>query len=226
MCPYRRARWRVAKQEPTPEYLQHYRSIVDEKGAGFDATGWRNQSFQIERFRVFQDMYDFTGKVVLDAGAGQADFAAYLLDQDIGYSSFHAFEAIPEMAALIAQRALHNVVVHEVDFAADPSSFRNVADADVLVFSGSLNTMPQAKALEVLTEAWEVCGDALLFNFLSDRCDPALRATETGPASRFDTLRLLDWALERTPRVRFGQEYLDGHDATIGMYKASASRAD
>ncbi len=220
MCHWRCARWRVAENPGTPEYLQHYRSIVDEKGAGFDATGWRNPDFQLQRFRVLTEMYDFAGKVVLDAGAGQADFASYLLDRNIAYASFHAFEAIPEMAALIARRTLHKVVVHERDFAADLSSFREVPNVDVLVFSGSLNTLTQDRALQVLAEAWDVCGQAVVFNFLSDRCAPELRKAETGPANRFDTVGMLGWALERTPRVRFRQEYFDGHDATIGMFKA------
>ena len=70
MCHWRRARWRVADTQGTPDYLQYYRSIVDEKGPGFDATGWRNPEYQLQRFRVMTEMYDFANKVVLDAGAG------------------------------------------------------------------------------------------------------------------------------------------------------------
>ncbi|MHC4975142.1 MAG: hypothetical protein ACYTF7_00890 [Planctomycetota bacterium] len=209
----------MAEAANTPEYLRHYREIVDEKGPGFDATGWRNPDFQIERFRVFGEMYDFAGKVVLDAGAGQADFAAYLIDEKIVYESFHAFEAIPEMARLIATRGLPNVVVHQRDFAADVGCFGEVSDVDVLVFSGSLNTMEQDAAVRVLERAWEACGEAVVFNFLSDRCDPSLLKAETGPASRFDTLALISWALEKTPVVRFRQDYLGGHDATIAMLR-------
>ncbi|MFG0257961.1 MAG: hypothetical protein ACF8GE_08685 [Phycisphaerales bacterium JB043] len=209
----------MAERSSTPEYLQHYRSIVDEKGPGFDATGWRNQSFQIERFRVFTEMVDFQSKVVLDAGAGQGDFASYLLENAIEYSSFHAFEAIPEMAQLIGDRSLRDVSVHTCDFAQDQSAFERVPDAQVIVFSGSLNTLTQLHAVEVLGRAWRACSEALVFNFLSDSCAPELRDTETGPANRFDTVGLVEWALQRTHLVRFRQEYLDGHDATIGMLK-------
>ena len=47
----------------------------------------------------------------------------------------------------------------------------------------------------------------------------ALMEKDTGVATRFDTLDWLDWALRTTPNVRFRQDYLQGHDATIAMLK-------
>ncbi len=49
--------------------------------------------------------------------------------------------------------------------------------------------------------------------------DPSRTDENTGPAKRFDTLAMLDWAMTRTPLVRFRQDYLGGHDAAITMLR-------
>ncbi|MAY74448.1 MAG: hypothetical protein CMJ31_06935, partial [Phycisphaerae bacterium] len=112
----------------------------------------------------------------------------------------------------------------EADFASDESIGRTLISterADVLYFSGSLNTFQHKAAAKILERAWEAVaqkpGASLVFNFLSDRCDAERRKLPTGPAHRFNTLKLLDWAMEQTPVVQFRQDYLAGHDATIAM---------
>ena len=86
------------------------------------------------------------------------------------------------------------------------------ASTDVIVFSGSLNTLPQARAEQTLESAWAATAEALVFNFLSDRTGRPPKP-ESGPARRFDSLALLRWAMDRTPLVRFRQDYLKGNDA-------------
>jgi len=203
--------------DDTPEYLAHYREILDEKGAGFEATGWRNKDFQRERFRVFCAMQEFTDRVVLDAGAGRADFAVHLLDEGIHYERFIAMDAMAEMTELVRGRGVPRLEGVTHDFAGDARGFEPFRDVDVIVFSGSLNTFEQPHAMRVLDQAWAAAGEAMLFNFLTTRCPAARRGDDTGPAHRFDPLALLDWALGQTPLVRFRQDYLGGHDATIAM---------
>jgi hypothetical protein len=203
--------------DETPDYLAHYRGLIDEKGAGFEATGWRNADFQRERFRVFCAMQAFTDRVVLDAGAGRADFAVHLLEEGIHYERFIAMDAMAEMTELVRQRSIPRLEGMTLDFAGDARAFERFNDVDVIVFSGSLNTFEQPHALRVLENAWAATREALVFNFLSARCPVARRGDDTGPAHRFDPLALLDWALDQTPLVQFRQDYLGGHDATIAM---------
>jgi hypothetical protein len=59
----------------------------------------------------------------------------------------------------------------------------------------------------------------VVFNFLSDRAGPECLARDVGPARRFNTVGMIDWALTHTSLVSFSQDYMDGHDATIMMDK-------
>lgn len=208
-----------AEKAAVAAHLQHYRDLIDDVGPGFEATGWRRKDFQSERFRVFMQMQDFEGRVILDAGAGRADLAAHLLDSGIQFERFIAVEAMPEMAELIESRAMPGVEVACYDFATAGDAFSRFDGVDVTLFSGSLNTMPFESARGVLQRAWESAGEGILFNFLSDRCPPELLKKDSGPANRFDTLALIDWATSETSLVRFRQDYLGGHDATIAMLR-------
>lgn len=200
-------------------YLAHYRGLIDRVGAVFEATGWRSKAFQTTRFDVFSEMVDFTGLRVLDAGAGRGDFAAYLTERGVGYREIVALDAMPEMVETINGRGLPGVSAHRVDFAEDTDAFVRTGPVDAVVFSGSLNTLTQEHALGVLGRAWDAAGLALIFNFLSDRAPRAMLEKPTGPAHRFDTVGMIEWALERTPGVRFRQDYLGGHDATVVMLR-------
>ena len=65
----------------------------------------------------------------------------------------------------------------------------------------------------------DAAAEGVIFNFLSDRAPAKLLAQPTAPAQRFNTIRMIDWALTKTPSVQFRQDYFNGHDATIGMLK-------
>lgn len=98
---------------------------------------------------------------------------------------------------------------------------------EIFVFSGSLNTLDQVMALRVLERAWNALvpggqgegrpGAGMIFNFLSGACGNKWRGVDTGPAKRFDPRAMMDFALGRSAKVAFRQDYLDGHDATILM---------
>ena len=74
-------------------------------------------------------------------------------------------------------------------------------------------TEPTAQAL--IATAFAAAAQGVAFNFLSNRCHARWADRILTPATRFDTAAWLDWALDRTSRVAFTQDYLDGHDATI-----------
>lgn len=213
-------------KQPAPEapraapYLDPYRKAVDAFGASFEATLWNSREWQTARFEIMRKMYSFEDRVVLDAGAGQGDLASYLTEKGARYERYIGLEAMPEMAAFGRTRGLARAEFHEIDFVADERAFERFAGVDVIVFSGSLNTLEQGAAEMVLERAWKTCGDGLLFNFLSDRHDKRQAVSDTGPAKRFDTVRAVDWALKRTTGVKFRHDYFThGHDASVCMLK-------
>jgi SAM-dependent methyltransferase len=167
-------------------------------------------------------MEDFSGLTVIDAGAGQADFAAFLIERGEMPARMIAIDAMPEMVEAIKHRGMNGVEAHVCDFAgADcADAFTRFGDVDSVVFSGSLNTLDEKLARSVLERAWEAVGRSLVFNFLSDRAPAELLVKPTEPAHRFDTAGMVEWALERTAGVWFRHDYLGGHDATIAMVKA------
>lgn len=210
----------------TPPYLAYYRLLVDRVGAGFEATGWRSREFQAERFRVMAEMVDFSGMRIIDAGAGRADFAAWLIERGVRFERMIAQDAMPEMVERIQERDLTSTEGALCDFASAEDAFMRYGEVDAVVFSGSLNTMEQPHALEVLERAWasvRPAGGAVVFNFLSDLAPRAMLEKPTEPAHRFDTLGMLSWALRKTPGVRFRHDYLGGHDATIAMMSGASS---
>jgi len=209
----------------SPAYLAPYHEAIASHGASFEATGWKNRDMQLARFDIMIDMTDFTGRVIIDAGSGQGGFADHLAERAIEYGRFIGLDAMPEMVEQSRAKRLPESEFHVCDFAGETDSFSRFAKraggpgADLIVFSGSLNTMEEDAALAVLERAWAAATEGVLFNFLSDRATRRLLDADPSPARRFNTIRLLDWALDKTPAVQFRQDYFAGHDATIAMFR-------
>ena len=217
------------EERESRSYLRPYADATRRHGPRFEATLWQNQQKQSDRFRVISEMVDLTGKRVLDAGAGLGDFAEWMRRHRVRYKAYVGIEGVAELAQRASDRGLKRAAMCVEDFAHDEGAFGerawpgdagSVAPArpDVIVFSGSLNTFRWPDPLPVLERAWEGCGVAVAFNFLNSRHRPGVNDPGSGhPAWRFDPLLLMDWAMERTSRVRYRQDYFDGHDATIVM---------
>lgn len=211
--------------------LAPYREAVAGGGPTFESLLWRNKDFQTTRFRVLTGLCGVGGRVVADLGCGRADLLALWRHEGAGERGYVGVEGVAELAAFCRERlereGFASAWIEEADFAADRRLFDRIQrdhGVEALIFSGSLNTFEPSAALAVLERAWESllrhAGEGpprtLAFNFLSDLYEDEPDA-DLGPARRFDTKGLLDWALARTPRVRFRHDYLDGRDATIAM---------
>jgi SAM-dependent methyltransferase len=164
------------------------------------------------------DMFDFEGRTILDAGCGRADLARWLCREQVRYRQYLGIDAVPEMLQFAREQGIPNAEFRLLDFVADEHSFCAAAQRgapDVVVFSGSLNTLPQEMALAVVDRAWSACRIGVVFNFLSvfDGADGE------GPARKYSPVEMVRWALERTVLVAFRHDYLDGRDGTIVMRK-------
>lgn len=222
-----------AARAGTGDHLKPYQEAVERFGACFEATLWASERHQRTRFEVLMRECPFEGLSVLDAGCARAEMLAYLGEHAVmprRYIGIEGVEALANAAreclagCRVASLILEGDFVHDSALLARAARDAGESDgrADVVVFSGSLNTLKTDAAIEVLERAWPVARRALAFNFLSDCCDDSVRGGDTGPAHRFDTRRVLGWALSRTPLVRFRQDYFEGgHDATIVMRRGA-----
>ncbi len=200
-------------------YLQPYREAQKVHGGEFDVTLWASPASQRRRFAAMVEMVPMAGRRVLDAGCSRGDFAAYLIERDIGFTRFIGVDGLAEVVAFAEARGLARSRFVAGDFVRDVSLLATDSP-EVVTISGSLNTMDLDMACRVLEGAWAACREALVFNFLSDRAGPKA-PIQLDPARRLPTMTLLDWALTRTSRVQLRQDYFaNGHDASIAMFKA------
>lgn len=223
------------------DYLKPYADAVADAGPRFEALLWRNRESQQQRFIALAEMLDLPGRSIADMGCGRADLAVFCHERGIMTARYIGIEGVPELAQasadVIAVAGLAHACVRTGDFVADATMFDRLVredEIDTIFFGGSLNTMPQREGERVLDRAWDALlsrigglaqpagamSRVLVFNFLSDRFKGRRRRVRhdaAHPAHRYDTARMVAWALDHTPLVRFRHDYLDGHDATVVM---------
>lgn len=198
------------------DYLKAYQQGIKQHGTDFEVTLWASPRTQQLRFDIFSQMYPFDGKSILDAGCSRGDLAQWLLDHGVVYRQYTGIDALEPVITFAQSRQLPRASFHYGDFVTD-TRLLSTNQPEVICISGSLNTMSDEQALKVLQAAWDASGEALLFNFLSDRAGPAAPLQDR-VARRLNTMALLDWAFAMTPDVTFRQDYFPfGHDATIRM---------
>jgi len=199
-------------------YLQPYRESVERHGVSFEATLWASRQSQRIRFKTFTEMFDFTGKRVLDAGSSRGDFAEYLIDHHIAFERYIGVDGLEKVVLHANEQGLANSEFHHGDLLADEKLLLT-GDPDVICISGTLNTMTDREVMQLLESSWRSAGEALMFNFLSDRCG-RLAPPQLPPARRMDTVKLFEWSLSRSCLVSYRQDYFEaGHDATVLMRK-------
>lgn len=224
------------------DYLEPYEQAVRAGGTGFESLLWRSKEFQQTRFKVLCEVAAaglvpesepaslkvLDGRIIADMGCGRADLLAWLTAHRVHHNRYFGIEAISDLAETcrrrIVQESLPEAEIIESDFASDLSIFGSLVNdrkVDVFFFSGSLNTFDQQRAQGVIDRAFSAVASAgrggVVFNFLSDlvRKPPS---DDTGPAHRFDTMAMLRFAARLSDRVSLRHDYLQGHDATIGLF--------
>lgn len=196
---------------PSQPYLEPYFRAARQYGAGFSALLWASPKTQRARFDAIRRAYDPQGKSVLDAGCGRADYLEFLLSRDVQPADYVGLEAVEALAVAAEAKAFPNSRIVRGDFVREPAKL--FVGADVIVFSGSLNTMDQGTFYESLRRAYDATAEAVVFNFL---CSPALagRAYLTWHQRE----RVEAFARRVAADVRILEDYLQG-DCTIAMMK-------
>jgi SAM-dependent methyltransferase len=198
-------------QKPTPDYLAPYVQATALYGAGFAALLWASPETQEARFDAAARAYDVAGKALLDVGCGLGDFHQFLISQGIRPARYIGLEAVPALADAAERRGLPNTTIMRGDFVRHPTVMS--VGADVVFFSGSLNTLGRTEFYATLRHAFHAAGEALVFNFLNS---PALagRSYLTWHTSR----QVLSFARGLTGQVRLIEDYLPG-DCTAVLEK-------
>jgi len=203
-------------ERPGEKFLKPYREAVQQFGPTFESTLWTSREAQQLRFDVMIDLAGLDECVVLDAGCGTGDFAEHLIRRPVQFARYIGIDAVSELIEAAKQRGLPRCEFMLGDLIHDQSPLHQI-EPDFVCISGTLNTMDEETARNLVSHAFDTAHQGVAFNFLSNRADERWAARDIGPARRFDTINWIDWALSRTSRVSFTQDYLDGHDATILM---------
>jgi hypothetical protein len=159
--------------DDSAHYLRPYLDAVERHGGGFESLLWTSPASQAARFDALAELYDFSGKSILDIGCGRADFLDYLLAHRIEPNHYVGIEAV-EVIAQAAERKQHrHCTIVYADFVREPK--RLFVGADVAICCGSLNTLSTEEFYQTLRRAFDAAGEALAFNFL---CSPKLAAAK------------------------------------------------
>jgi SAM-dependent methyltransferase len=154
----------VTAGEREQPYLRPYLDAAREHGAGFESLLWASPETQAVRFDAIRRAANLSGKSVLDVGCGRADLLSFLLDRGVRPADYVGIEAVDALAAAAKAKRLPGCTIVQADFVAEP--IRMFVGADVVVFSGSLNTADDTVFYPTLRHAFEAATEALVFNFL------------------------------------------------------------
>jgi len=193
-----------------PNYLAPYLKAVERHGAGFHSLLWASPSTQQARFDCFMRLVNFAGKSVLDVGCGRADLQDHLHHRGVEPAEYLGLEAV-DILADAAERKGHAVL--RADFIREPQ--RLYTGSDVIVFSGSLNTLTVDDFYKTLRHAWQATAEYLVFNFLSTA---ALAAADFLKWHEPRTVLEFARGLSSNVHVQLADDYLPG-DCTIALRK-------
>ncbi|HSF41218.1 MAG TPA: class I SAM-dependent methyltransferase [Thermoanaerobaculia bacterium] len=201
---------------PIPRYLYPYHDARQQGMKGFHALLWYSQEGQRARFEAIARSCPLADLEILDAGCGRADLLGYLLERGILPAHYTGLEGIPASLRAARRKKYARCKILAGDFVREPEKLQ--VGADVVVFSGSLNTLSRPQFYSTLGAAWAATGQWLVFNFLSAKLwagDPWLTWHRRSSVLAFCR------SLGGEPR--FDESYLEG-DCTIAVRRPGDAR--
>ena len=193
-------------------YLEPYRQAAARHQAGFRSLLWASPATQAARFDAICRLADMRDRRVLDAGCGRADLMDFLLARDIKPGQYIGIEAVDELASAAMHKQLPDVRIIHGDFVREPALLE--AGANVIVFSGSLNTLEPEQFYLSLRQGFAAAGQVVVFNFLAAR-----HIANAEWLTWHRAADVLNFARELSRQVRMLDDYLDG-DCTVAIYKS------
>jgi len=199
-------------------YLIPYLQAAERFGDGFGSLLWASPKTQRARFDAICGAFSPAGKSVLDVGCGRADYLPHLIERRIHPADYTGIEAVETLVVAAKERLakLSQTVparIVSADFVREPA--RMFVGADIVVFSGSLNTLDDTEFYETIRRAYDAATEAVVFNFL---CSPFLAGREW--LYWRSTQDVLSFARLLPGSVQMRDDYLRG-DCTICIQKPS-----
>ena len=202
------------EQQRNPAYLQPYTRAVKRHGAEFGALLWASPRTQRQRFEAIVGLVDPTGLIVLDLGCGRADLLDFFIAKDLSPQRYIGIEAVTELVDAAARKEHPGLRIVHGDFLQEPR--RIEIGADLIICSGSLNTLEPDDFYQTLRQAFAATRRGLVFNFL---CSPMLAGASF--LRWHDAGDVLRFARTLSNDVRHRDDYIPG-DCTIALWKARA----
>jgi hypothetical protein len=196
---------------PSPAYLRPYLDAIERHGAGFQSLLWASPASQAARFAALMRWCELDQRVIVDAGCGRADFLEYLHARQIRPARYIGIEAVEAFAEAAEEKNLPGAEIVRGDFIREPGLLDR--GGDVIIFSGSLNTVSVGEFYQSLRAGWTYTRSEVGFNFL---CSPVLAY---GAHLTWHALaKVKEFAFEQTTDVAVDETYRDG-DCTIVLRK-------
>jgi hypothetical protein len=194
-----------------PSYLEPYLAASRKYGAGFGTLLWASPKTQATRFKALMGAVDIDGLTVMDVGCGRADLLEFMFKARRCPRSYIGIEAVETLAFAASRKQLPGCSIILGDFVRDPSLLD--ADADVLFYSGSLNTMDTVAFYQCIQQGFEASNRAIVFNFL---CSPFLAGSSH--LHWHSAKEVVGFATQLSGRVKVFDKYMRG-DATVAIWK-------
>ncbi len=196
-----------------PSYLSPYLSAASRHGGNFNALLWASPRTQELRFAALTRLVNLHNSSILDAGCGRADLLDYLIARRITPSRYVGLDGVPALADTAQTKRPERALIVRGDFVTDPMQL--FVGADVVYFSGSLNTLDPSDFYATLGHAYQAAVQTLVFNFLASPALAGVSYLRWHPRAE-----VLAFASTLTKNVTLLDDYLDG-DCTICLTKAT-----
>ncbi len=201
-----------------PKYLRPYQLAERLHGADFRATLWNSRESQRLRFQVLAETFPLAGRRVLDAGCGLGDLLEFLEQSGSAPAHYVGVDALESVIAEARRRTFATPAeFRHGDLVADPDLLA-VGQPEVIVISGTLNTLTGRQFYATLERAYRSADQCLLFNFLSTHHSPRF-GDGGGFVVRVDPVQVFAYGLRLTNRIVVRHDYYQGHDCTMAWIK-------
>ncbi len=186
--------------------VERYSTRLAQFGNDPRTLGWDRIESQRTRFGVAAGLVDFAGKRVLDVGCGLADFQEFLLERGAVPASYTGIDINPDLLERCRAR-FPDSDFHVANLLADEVPGGHY---DIVVLFGLLNFRftdfaNWDFASGMIRRAFELCGEAVVFDMLTARRD------ENYPEEEFvyyyDPVEVIEFAFSTTPFVSLRHDY-------------------
>jgi hypothetical protein len=190
------------------KYLKPYHTAARRHQADFKSLLWEGKRAQALRFQAITRLCNLNNKSVIDVGCGRADLLDYLLARKITPSFYTGIEAVSILARAARKKATATCEIVQDDFVSEPKCLSR--GADVILFSGSLNTL-SSRQFYCSVHAACTAAPQVVFNFLAS---PRLAGTDYLFWHQPQAIRQM--ARARGLKFQSLSDYIDG-DCTISL---------